>query len=243
MADTSRHELIAALPYARRFARALAGDQAQGDRLVAGALKDFLAAEKSDLPPRLALYGKLVQEFSKEHADRPDMTLVQRALMLLTSLEEQSLSSAARALSITEEDAAANLAVARQALQGIAQTTVLIIEDEPIIAMDIQDLVERCGHKIAGVAYTEADAVKLAAETKPGLILADINLGGGGDGMHAVGRILKTHETPVIFVTAYPERLLTGEAHEPSFVITKPFEPMALAVATYQAVTGGIKSV
>ncbi|MFT9298723.1 MAG: response regulator, partial [Gluconobacter sp.] len=149
MADTSRHELIAAVPYARRFARALAGDQAQGDQLVASALKDFLAEEKSDLPPRLALYGKLVQAFSERNADRPDMTLVQRALMLLTSLEEQSLASAARALSISEEDAAANLAVARQALQGIAQTTVLIIEDEPIIAMDIQDLVERCGHKIA----------------------------------------------------------------------------------------------
>ena len=240
MTDTARQELIAALPYARRFARALAGDQAQGDRLVACALKDLVTGEKPQLPPRLALYGKLVEEFSKQPTQSSGMTLHQRALLLLTSLEEQSLGSAARALSISEEEAASELGVARQALQGIAQTSVLIIEDEPIIAMDIQDLVERCGHKIAGVAHTEADAVKLAAETKPGLILADINLGGGGDGMHAVGRILKTHETPVIFVTAYPERLLTGEAHEPSFVITKPFEPLALAVATYQAVTGGI---
>ncbi|GAD09388.1 response regulator [Gluconobacter japonicus] len=243
MTDTARQELIAALPYARRFARALAGDQAQGDRLVASALKDLLAEGEADLPARLALYGKLVQEFSHKSASQAGMTLTQRALLLLTSLEEQSLASAARALSISEEDAASELGIARQALQGIAQTSVLIIEDEPIIAMDIQDLVERCGHKIAGVAHTEADAVKLAAETKPGLILADINLGGGGDGMHAVGRILKTHETPVIFVTAYPERLLTGEAHEPSFVITKPFEPLALAVATYQAVTGGVEPV
>ncbi|GAN89192.1 two component transcriptional regulator [Gluconobacter frateurii M-2] len=243
MTDTARQELIAALPYARRFARALAGDQAQGDRLVAGALKELLADEKANLPARLALYGKLVQEFSQKLASHTGMTLTQRALLLLTSLEEQSLSSAARALSMSEDEAAGELGIARQALQGIAQTSVLIIEDEPIIAMDIQDLVERCGHKIAGVAHTEADAVKLAAETKPGLILADINLGGGGDGMHAVGRILKTHETPVIFVTAYPERLLTGEAHEPSFVITKPFEPLALAVATYQAVTGGVAPV
>ncbi|OAG72623.1 transcriptional regulator [Gluconobacter japonicus] len=243
MTDTARQELIAALPYARRFARALAGDQLQGDRLVASALKDLLTGENVDLPARLALYGKLVQEFSQKTTSQTGMTLTQRALLLLTSLEEQSLASAARALSISEDEAAGELGTARHALQGIAQTSVLIIEDEPIIAMDIQDLVERCGHKIAGVAHTEADAVKLAAETKPGLILADINLGGGGDGMHAVGRILKTHETPVIFVTAYPERLLTGEAHEPSFVITKPFEPLALAVATYQAVTGGVAPV
>lgn len=83
----------------------------------------------------------------------------------------------------------------------------------------------------------------MATETKPGLILADINLGAGGDGMQAVVRILRHHDAPVIFVTAYPERLLTGETHEPSFVITKPFEPMMLAVATYQAVTGGMQNI
>ena len=59
--------------------------------------------------------------------------------------------------------------------------------------------------------------------------------------MAAVSRILQHHYAPVIFVTAYPERLLTGEATEPAFVITKPFEPMTLAIATYQAVTGGVK--
>ena len=53
--------------------------------------------------------------------------------------------------------------------------------------------------------------------------------------------ILRSHYAPVIFVTAYPERLLTGDAIEPAFVITKPFEPLTLAIATYQAVTGGVQ--
>ncbi len=116
-----------------------------------------------------------------------------------------------------------------------------IIEDEPVIAMDIEELVQSCGHNVVGVASTEAEAVAMAELTRPGLILADINLGIGGDGTTAVSRIMRNHYAPVIFVTAYPERLLTGEALEPAFVITKPFEPMTLAIATYQAVTGGVQ--
>ena len=126
-------------------------------------------------------------------------------------------------------------------LRLAAAADVLIIEDEPIIAMDIEELVASCGHRVVGVAATEADAVEMAERCRPGLILADINLGSGGDGTSAVSRIMRSHYAPVIFVTAYPERLLTGEALEPAFVITKPFEPLTLAIATYQAVTGGVR--
>ena len=106
--------------------------------------------------------------------------------------------------------------------------------------MDLEELVAECGHTVVGVASSETEAVELAELHKPSLILADINLGLGGDGTSAVARILKHHYAPVIFVTAYPERLLTGENLEPAFVITKPFEPLTLAIATYQAVTGGV---
>ena len=107
--------------------------------------------------------------------------------------------------------------------------------------MDIESLVQNCGHRVVGVASTEAEAVDIAERTRPGLILADINLGAGGDGTNAVARIMRSQYAPVIFVTAYPERLLTGEALEPAYVITKPFEPLTLAIATYQAVTGGVR--
>jgi CheY-like chemotaxis protein len=106
--------------------------------------------------------------------------------------------------------------------------------------MDLQQLVESAGHEVIGIAASEADAVAIAERERPTLVLADVNLGHGGDGATAVERILARHETPVIFVTAYPERLLTGSRLEPAFVITKPFEPTTLAVATYQAVTGGL---
>ncbi|HEY4253090.1 MAG TPA: response regulator, partial [Roseomonas sp.] len=128
---------------------------------------------------------------------------------------------------------------ARAALRAVTATDVLVIEDEPIIAMDVQRLIEACGHRVVGVAASEAEAIRLAANRQPGLILADINLGRGGDGSVAVARIQQTLKVPVIFVTAYPERLLTAERSEPAFIISKPFEPLALAIATYQAITAG----
>ena len=131
------------------------------------------------------------------------------------------------------------LEAGRAALRATAATDILVIEDEPIIALDLRRLVETCGHRVVGIAASEAAAVRLATEKRPGLILADINLGRGGDGSHAVARIQQTMTVPVIFVTAYPERLLTAEGVEPAFIISKPFEPLALAIATFQAVNGG----
>jgi CheY-like chemotaxis protein len=169
------------------------------------------------------------------------LTSKQRQLLLLTSLEEMSVEQAAPVVALSPDDARIALADAREKLRAAAATDVLIIEDEPIIAMDIEELVQSCGHRVVGTASSERQAVEIAGRSRPGLILADINLGIGGDGANAVARIQKIHSVPVIFVTAYPERLLTGDEVEPAFVITKPFEPMTLAVATFQAVTGGVQ--
>jgi CheY-like chemotaxis protein len=107
--------------------------------------------------------------------------------------------------------------------------------------MDIEALVRKAGHRVVGVAATEAQAIALAQRTSPTLILADINLGRHGDGSRAAARILDHTTVPVIFVTAYPERLLTGQGLEPAFVITKPFDPVTLAVLTYQAAAGAAR--
>ena len=244
MTALRRDDLIRALPYARRYARALTGTQATGDQLVASALKSVLAGSASP-EPRQALYAEATRLFNAEHGAAAHgvpspLTPAQRQLMLLVSLEELPLGRAAEIVGISPEAAEQELATGRAQLREASATDVLIIEDEPIIAMDLEELVQNCGHRVVGVAATERDAIDLATRTRPGLILADINLGAGGDGTSAVARIMQSHYAPVIFVTAYPERLLTGEAVEPAFVITKPFDPMTLAVATYQAVTGGV---
>ena len=75
----------------------------------------------------------------------------------------------------------------------------------------------------------------MAKANPPGLVLADIQLKDGSTGIMAVHEILKSIEVPVVFVTAFPERLLTGEALEPAFVVTKPFDGTTLKVAISQA--------
>ncbi len=244
MTSLRREDLIRALPYARRYARALAGSQPRGDALVADSLKQIIASLPGNLEARHALYREVTLRFDATPAAAQGaashLSQRQRQLLLLTSLEEVPLAQAAVIVGADPVDAGVLLSDARAQLMQGAATDVLIIEDEPVIAMDIEELVASCGHRIVGVAGTEAQAVEMAELHKPGLILADINLGAGGDGASAVARIMRHHYAPVIFVTAYPERLLTGDTLEPAFVITKPFEPLALAIATYQAVTGGV---
>jgi CheY-like chemotaxis protein len=244
MTETDRAALLRVLPYARRYARALTGSQQHGDALVAEALRGVLAAT----PPagehalRVAMYGAISDAAPYEGGGQ-EMTSVQRKLLLLTALEEMPLTDVAAALRLGVDAAEHELRLARDRLRAGAAARVLIIEDEPIIALDIQELVERCGHSVVGIAATEQEAVEIARRDPPTLVLADINLGVGGDGATAVARILTHISVPVIFVTAYPERLLTGDVTEPAFVITKPFDPTTLAVATYQAVTRGLRPV
>lgn len=244
MSESRRENLMRALPYARRYARALTGSQSSGDHLVAESLREMLAATPGGEDIRLAFYEHVTRRFNCTQRLPPaahDLSRTELQLLLLTSLEELRVEDAAPIVAMTPRQAAEHLAAARERVRDAAATDVLIIEDEPIIAMDIEELVLACGHRVVGIAATEREAVDLATRTRPGLILADINLGIGGDGAAAVARIMRHHRAPVIFVTAYPERLLTGESVEPAFVITKPFEPVTLAIATYQAVTGGVQ--
>lgn len=237
MTEHDPNSLRAALPYARRFARALTGSQREGDTLVASSLREGLPP----LPPRLAFYAAVASRAAlmAEPAERDHLSGMERALLLLISLEELSEPEAARAMDMEEDAAHAILASARDKLRRITATDILLIEDEPVIAMDLRLLVQRCGHRVVGVAASETEALRLARERQPGLILADVNLGRGGDGITAVRRILTEVDVPVIFITAYPERLLTADGVEPAFIINKPFDPLAVAIATYQAITAG----
>jgi CheY-like chemotaxis protein len=111
----------------------------------------------------------------------------------------------------------------------------MIIEDEAIIALHIKSIVVGLGHSVAGVARTRTEAVALAERSRPELVLADINLADGSSGIDAVKDILAEFDVPVIFITAFPERLLTGEKPEPAFLITKPFQPETVKAAIGQA--------
>jgi len=224
------------------------GDQALGDQLVATALTELLESPAPLASPRIALYRAITLAFDRnpgawrlETTKAPTpLSVVGRQLLLLTALEGLSVSEAALATDLFLEQAEHELASARDTIRAAASTNILIIEDEPVIAIDIEELVQSCGHRVAGIAASETEAIAIASAQAPGLILADINLGRGGDGARAVKAIRAERNVPVIFVTAYPERLLAGNDAEPAFVLTKPFDPMALAIATYQAVATGV---
>ncbi|MGH6928406.1 MAG: response regulator, partial [Dongiaceae bacterium] len=163
----------------------------------------------------------------------------ERQILLLTSLEGFSIAGAATILNASADEARSLLAHAWDAVNRQISTTVLVIEDEPIIALDIAEIVRDLGHTVVGIAASQSEAISVARARRPGLVLADIHLGDGGSGLSAVNEILRSIDVPVIFVTAYPERLLTGERPEPTYLVTKPFEPDTLKATIFQALSVG----
>ncbi len=244
------------LPYVRRYARALTGDQTTGDHYVRVALEALAAGERvleANLTPRVALYhvfhaiwctsgAQLEGPADDELAGADDTTrrLMRiaprsRQAFLLTALEGFTPSEAAQILDTDFGEVEKLIAEAQAEIDAELATDVLIIEDEPVIAADIEALVTELGHTVVDIAATRSEAVDAVARKTPGLVLADIQLADGSSGIDAVKDILARYDVPVIFITAFPERLLTGERPEPTFLITKPFQPETVKAAIGQA--------
>ncbi|HKD49004.1 MAG TPA: response regulator [Rhizomicrobium sp.] len=238
------------LPYLRRYARALTGSQASGDAHVRAALTALLEKDESlteGVPPRVGLYRLFhaIWQSGAEHYDAVDagspenrlkaLSASKRAALLLTAVEAFSPEEAAFIIDESPEEVEAAILDAQKTIDGQLASKVLIIEDEPIIAMDLENLVTELGHKVVATAATKDEAVAKAKSERPGLVLADINLGEGGSGIDAVNEILSSFDIPVIFITAYPEKLLTGERPEPTYLIAKPFLPETVQATVGQA--------
>jgi len=248
------------LPFLRRYARAVSGSQASGDAYVAATLESLIASPQvldSGSSSRVALYRLFTKIWNSVSVNGkpdpggivlpPEQHLTQitprpRQAFLLVALE-----------GFSEEDAAEVLDCDLATLRGLVEesgrelaaeiaTDVLIIEDETFIAMDIEALVESLGHNVIGVARTHAEALALAKTKRPGLILADIQLADGSSGLDAVNELLGSFEVPVIFITAFPERFLTGQRPEPAFLIAKPFQLAVVSAVVSQALFFGRKA-
>jgi len=240
------------LPVLRRYARALTGSQKSGDSYVAAALETLISqADVIDeqTPVRVGMF----QVFSKiwnsvpvnagkdpaqlHAADRNlgQIGAMPRQAFLLVFLENFSEEEAAKILDVDVSELRVLIDQCGKELADQIATNILIIEDEALIAMDLQALVENLGHEVQAVARTRNEAVALARHRKPGLILADIQLADGSSGVDAVNDLLTTFEVPVIFITAYPERFLTGTRPEPAFLITKPYQPAMVSAVISQA--------
>ena len=236
-------------PYLRRYARALTGSQAKGDGLVQGAMEGLLSGRISlpeQLPVRPALYAALHETWLQSDdgaaagatgADQHLQTLSsdERAALLLTTMEGFSAPEAADIMGCSAARLEELLSTGEGALRRQLAARVLIIEDEPIIGLDLTRLARELGHTVVGVAATRSEAVALAQQAEPGLVLADVRLADGSSGMDAAADILRSFDIPVIFITAFPEHLLTGDRPEPAFLITKPFREDAVQALIGQA--------
>jgi CheY-like chemotaxis protein len=248
-------QISAFLPFLRRYARALTGNQSSGDAYVTATIQAMIedpALSKLGPNPKVSLYrlfskiwnsvalnttggggGKDVRLPADHHLG--NITPLPRQAFLLMSLEGFNEADAAQILDIDVAALREHVAESGRELAAEIATDVLIIEDESLIAKDLEGLVEGLGHDVIGVARTRTEAVDIAKGKKPGLILADIQLADGSSGLDAVNDLLKTFEVPVIFITAYPERFLTGDRPEPAFLIAKPFQPATVSAVISQA--------
>ena len=250
----SRSQLVAEhLPLLRRYSRALTGNQSSGDAYVAAMLEallqdsSILDETKGARPGLFKLFTRIWNSVAlNEGTDvvplhvppeqrLSNITPLPRQAFLLLSLEGFAEEEVAFILDCDVKDVRNFADAAGRELAAEIATDVLIIEDETFIAMDLESLVKNLGHRVIGVARTHADAVEMAKKTKPGLILADIQLADGSSGLDAVNEMLRNFEVPVVFITAYPERFLTGERPEPAFLISKPFQPAMVSAVASQA--------
>jgi CheY-like chemotaxis protein len=232
------------LPHLRRYARALTGSQRSGDAYVRQTLEAMLTApdnfdigaQAATLGARVALF-RLFAAVTKAAAVAGPDTLPTGSMqaLLLIEVEGFSLDEVSLILGEAEADIITAMQGAKTAIADILRSRVLIIEDEPLIAMHLEQIVEDMGHEVAAMAMTHKAAIAKAHEVKPELVLADIQLADGSSGLEATREILEHFDVPVVFVTAYPERLLTGERPEPTFLVTKPFKVETVIATIGQA--------
>lgn len=242
------------LPFLRRYARALTGSQKGGDRYAAMTLESLLADRsifEGASSPKTALFytfhhiwtslGAPVQneETDLSHvalSHLENLTANTREALLLHTVEDFTIAEVAEIMGTDTAEIDHLLKIAMEEMEKSVTGDIMIIEDEAIIALHIKQIVTELGHNVTGVARKRSDAIKLAEKQRPSLILSDIQLADGSSGVDAVNDILKAHgDIPVIFITAFPERLLTGERPEPAFLITKPYTEDQVRSAVSQA--------
>jgi DNA-binding NarL/FixJ family response regulator len=106
----------------------------------------------------------------------------------------------------------------------MADIQILLVEDDGLVAKDIQSILRRQGYSVSGVVAYGEEAIKKAEETSPDLVLMDIGLRGEMDGMEAAEYIREQLEIPVVYITSYGDEktLELAEKTNPLSIIVKP---------------------
>lgn len=249
-------DVMPLIPYLRRHARLLSGTKDIGDEYVRLCL-ELVTAEPERLEGgdlKLQLFWAFHQCWNVVNqvtAPSPDaveqqerledglasLAPLERRVLLLSVVEDFTPEQTGHILGLDAAAVQEQLRDAQQHLKQHVMVPVLIIEDEPTIALELKDLVETMGLRVTSVVARQDQATEAAESEKPGLVLSDIQLQEDGSGIEAARDILQRYEVPIVFVTGFPERLLTGEGLEPAFVVAKPFKEDGLKATIAQALS------
>jgi CheY-like chemotaxis protein len=241
--DTRLSAVTSYLPALRRYAQAYAGSRLGGDAYLEICLEVLLEDPRwlrRQKTLRLDLF-KLLHAVIDRVGDKADgsgdtaqdsqarmrdtvlsLSPLRRRLVLLLSFEDLQTKDLAYIMGLEETAIRAQLQHAWKDIYQRPQARVLILEDEELIAADISDAVEELGHTVVGVASNERSAIELARTMDPELVLADVRLR-GGSGARAVEQIRGKTRVPVIFITGYPDGVISDGTDDPVYVMAKPF--------------------
>lgn len=250
--DASAQQLLRHLPFLRRYARALTGSSERGDDLVSRAAAEALGdpeaygLKESDRGPLYRLLNRLFDEDGLDpsppeggHAMEAALHLLpeaERRLFLLVSLEEMSMADAAEIVGIPLTTARDMMTDAQEALREALIASIMIVEDDAIIAFDLAETVRDMGHRVCGTATTMEAALATARSCEPTLALMDLRLAHGDSGITTALTLRRSSELPIIFVTAFGDELARQGLEHLGPVIRKPFTREQIERAITQAV-------
>jgi CheY-like chemotaxis protein len=122
-------------------------------------------------------------------------------------------------------------------MNRMAAPRVLIVEDERIVAIDLQRRLTRLGYVVLAIASSGEDAIQKAIEMPPDIVLMDIRLQGAMDGVEAAGHIRARLDIPIVYMTAYSDERTLQQAGsgQSRLFIRKPFEEKALRATLQRA--------
>lgn len=235
---------LAELRNIRRYAFCILGNRQLSDIAVESAL-DSLVSEAASVSgraiSRLDFYRKVNQASAATpanvsavagsglHAQFHRLSREQRQVVALHAVIGLPFIDIASVMDMPEKTVRLFYARALLMLRE-KPATVLIIEDEVFIAIDLQQILQKLGLSVAGIAKNRAEALRIAGFTRPSLILADYKLR-DDTGVAVVKAIREQMPASVIYVTSHPDEAAATRDCEDDLVIAKPFNPHALAAA------------
>ena len=118
-----------------------------------------------------------------------------------------------------------------------ADLKILVVDDELWSALDMEWVCRKLGHEVVGPAATAEEAIRIASDERPDLVLMDIRLAGAADGLPAATETRRQLDIPSLFVTAHGDTATRQRAEHaaPAGFIEKPFAPETLALAIIKA--------